>query len=267
VRRGLAQSRQQARALVVEGRVTVAGAPTRKPDRQVAPDEAVVVSGPPPRYVSRGGDKLAGALAHFGITPRGRWVDVGASTGGFTDCLLQHGAAQVVAVDVGRGQLHQRLRHDDRVVVHERTHVRDLAPGLVGGPADGVVADLSFISLGRALGPILAVAAPRAPLLLLVKPQFEAGRSEVSRGRGVIRDPAVWTRVLDHMIDAVVAEGASMMGLMVSPLRGSDGNVEFFLYALAARDGDASPWAEPAWRAATVADLVATVDPDPGPAR
>lgn len=248
---------------MLDGRVTVSGAPTRKPDRQVAAGEAVVVSGPPARYVSRGGDKLAGALEHFAIRPQGRWLDVGSSTGGFTDCLLQHGASEVVAVDVGRAQLHDRLRRDERVAVHERTHVRDLTSELVGAPVDGAVADLSFISLRRALGPILSVTAPQSPLLLLVKPQFEAGRSDVSRGRGVIRDPEVWVRVLDEMIDAAIEEGASMMGLMVSPLRGSDGNVEFFLHALTSPDGSTMPWSDPGSRAAAVRGLVAGIAGDP----
>jgi 23S rRNA (cytidine1920-2'-O)/16S rRNA (cytidine1409-2'-O)-methyltransferase len=134
----------------------------------------------------------------------------------------------------------------------------------VGEPVDGVVADLSFISLERALGPVLAVARPAAPLVLLVKPQFEAGRAEVSRGRGVIRDPAVWARVLDEMIDAVLDRGASMMGLMVSPLRGSDGNVEFFLHALAPPATGDARWAEAGWRAEEVGALVADLDGPPG---
>jgi 23S rRNA (cytidine1920-2'-O)/16S rRNA (cytidine1409-2'-O)-methyltransferase len=246
--------------------VPVGGAPTRKPDRQVGADEPLVVAGPPPRFVSRGGEKLAGALAHFGVSPAGRWLDVGSSTGGFTDCLLQQGAAAVVAVDVGRGQLHERLRADERVEVHERTHVRDLTPELVGPPVDGAVADLSFISLGRALGPILSVAAPGAPLVLLVKPQFEAGRAEVSKGRGVIRDPDVWARVLDEMIDAALQQGASMMGLMVSPLRGSDGNVEFFLHALAPPAVGETAWVDPGRRAALIDEAIAALAPPAGEA-
>lgn len=250
---------------MLDGRVTVSGAPTRKPDRQVTAAEPLVVAGPPPRFVSRGGEKLAGALAHFGVRPAGRWLDAGASTGGFTDCLLQHGADHVVAVDVGRAQLHQRLRDDDRVAVHERLHIRDVTPERIGGPVAGAVADLSFISLTRALAPLLGVVRPGAPLVLLVKPQFEAGRAAVSRSRGVVRDPAVWASVLDGMIAAVGRENATMMGLMVSPLRGQDGNVEFFLHVLAdpgAPGGEG--WAEPAIRADRIAEVVASVDPGGG---
>jgi 23S rRNA (cytidine1920-2'-O)/16S rRNA (cytidine1409-2'-O)-methyltransferase len=232
VRRGLAGSRQSARAAIEAGRVTVSGAPATKAARLVAPDEPVLLAGDPPRFVSRGGEKLAAALGRFAVDPRGlRALDAGASTGGFTDCLLQHGAAQVVAVDVGYGQLHERLRADDRVEVHERTNVRDLAAGDLGPPFPLVVADLSFISLRAVLDSLVALAAPAADLVLLVKPQFEAGRAEASRGRGVIRDPEVWRRVLDDVGGALRARGAAIMGAMVSPITGADGNVEFLLHA------------------------------------
>ncbi len=232
MRRGLVPSRQAAREAIDAGRVTVSGASAAKPARLVAPDEPVVVTGDPPRFVSRGGEKLAGALARFAIDPTGRRaLDAGSSTGGFTDCLLQHGAARVVAVDVGYGQLHERLRADDRVEVHERTNVRDLAPGDLGAPFPLVVADLSFISLRAVLDSLVGLAAPGADLVLLVKPQFEAGRAEASRGRGVIRDPDVWRRVLDDVVDALRGRGAAIMGAMVSPITGADGNVEFLLHA------------------------------------
>jgi 23S rRNA (cytidine1920-2'-O)/16S rRNA (cytidine1409-2'-O)-methyltransferase len=212
--------------------VTVAGAPASKASRLVAPDEPVVVAGDPPRFVSRGGEKLAAALDRFGVDPAGRRaLDAGASTGGFTDCLLQRGATGVAAVDVGYGQLHEKLRADDRVEVHERTNVRDLAPGDLGDPFPLIVGDLSFISLRTVLGALADLAAPGGDLVLLVKPQFEAGRAEASRGRGVIRDPAVWRRVLDDVVDAVTARGAAIMGVMVSPITGADGNVEFLLHA------------------------------------
>jgi 23S rRNA (cytidine1920-2'-O)/16S rRNA (cytidine1409-2'-O)-methyltransferase len=212
--------------------VTVDGAPALKAGRLVAPHEAVVVAGDEARYVSRGGDKLAGALERFDVTVDGaRALDAGASTGGFTDCLLQHGAARVVAVDVGYGQLHERLRADPRVESHERTNVRDLGPGELGAPFDLVVADLSFISLRTVLAQLIALAAPGAHLVLLVKPQFEAGRAEASRGRGVIRDPAVRRRVLDEVMNALDGCGAAIMGTMVSPLTGADGNVECFIHA------------------------------------
>jgi 23S rRNA (cytidine1920-2'-O)/16S rRNA (cytidine1409-2'-O)-methyltransferase len=193
------------------------------------------VRGEGPRFVGRGGDKLAAALERFAVPVDGvRALDAGASTGGFTDCLLQHGADCVVAVDVGHGQLHERLRADPRVESVERTNVRELAPGDVGPPFDLVVADLSFISLRTVLAPLLGLAAPEAHLVLLVKPQFEAGRDEASRGRGVIRDPEVWRRVLDEVVIALRATGAAIMGAMVSPLTGADGNVEFLVHARAA---------------------------------
>jgi 23S rRNA (cytidine1920-2'-O)/16S rRNA (cytidine1409-2'-O)-methyltransferase len=221
----------------------VGGAPALKPARLVAPHEAVEVAGTPPRYVSRAGDKLAAALDHFGLDVSGlRALDAGASTGGFTDCLLQRGVAGVVAVDVGYGQLHERLRADPRVEVRERRNVRDLGAGDLGPPFRLVVADLSFISLRTVLPNLVAVAAPGADLVLLVKPQFEAGRREASQGRGVIRDPEVWRRVLDEVAGAVRALGGAIMGVMVSPIRGAEGNVEFLLHArLAPAVGTAAP--------------------------
>jgi 23S rRNA (cytidine1920-2'-O)/16S rRNA (cytidine1409-2'-O)-methyltransferase len=244
VERRLATSRQQAQDLIAAGRVTVDGAPAGKAGRLTRPGEAIHVAAPAARFVSRGGEKLDAALAHFGLEVGGqRWLDAGSSTGGFTDCLLQHGAREVIAVDVGRGQLHQRLRDDPRVVSREQTHVRDLRVDELGGPVDGVVADLSFISLRTALPPLLRVAAPAAPLVLLVKPQFEAGRAAASRGKGVIRDPEEWARALDAVIGAAHEQGATIMGTMESPLRGARGNVEFFLHAHApgeAREGSTS---------------------------
>ena len=213
------------------------GAPALKPARLVAAHEAVEVGGAPPRFVSRAGDKLDAALDGFAIDVSGlRALDAGASTGGFTDCLLQRGAARVVAIDVGYGQLHERLRADPRVDVHERRNVRDLAAGDLGAPFPLVVADLSFISLRTVLPNLVAVAAPGADLVLLVKPQFEAGRREASQGRGVIRDPAVWRRVLGEVVDAVRALGGAIMGVMVSPITGAEGNVEFLLHARLAPD-------------------------------
>jgi 23S rRNA (cytidine1920-2'-O)/16S rRNA (cytidine1409-2'-O)-methyltransferase len=254
VRRGLAGSRQSARAAIEGGRVTVAGAPATKPARLVAPDEPVVVAGDPPRFVSRGGEKLAAALDRFGLDPCGvRALDAGASTGGFTDCLLQRGAAEVVAVDVGYGQLHERLRADGRVEVHERTNLRDLAAGHLGPPFALVVVDLSFISLRAVFDSLVALAAPGADLVLLVKPQFEAGRAEASRGRGVIRDPDVWRRVLGEVVDALHARGAAIMGAMVSPITGADGNVEFLVHARTAP-------ADPTARGLPAVDLAAVVD-------
>jgi 23S rRNA (cytidine1920-2'-O)/16S rRNA (cytidine1409-2'-O)-methyltransferase len=201
--------------------------------------------------VSRGGEKLDAALDTFAVPVAGRHaLDAGASTGGFTDCLRQRDAASVVAVDVGYGQLHERLRADDRVTVLERTNVRDLTPEAVGGPRELIVADLSFISLGTVAPALLGVAAPGADLVVLVKPQFEAGRAEASKGRGVIRDPEVWRRALAEVHAALTAQGAAIMGVMVSPLTGADGNVEFLLHARA------EPGATPT---VTAADLDAVV--------
>jgi len=232
-------SRHQARAAVEAGRVTVDGAPALKPARLVAPHEAVVMAGEPPRFVSRAGEKLAGALDRFAVVVNGvRALDAGASTGGFTDCLLQRGAARVVAVDVGYGQLHERIRADPRVEVHERLNVRDLGPGDLGDPFAVVVADLSFISLRTVLPNLVSMAAPGADLVTLVKPQFEAGRAEASRGRGVIRDPEVWLRTLEDVACAARDLGAAIMGAMVSPITGTEGNVEFLLHARTAPGAD-----------------------------
>ena len=222
----------------------MAGAPADKAARLVAPDEALAVLGPPPRFVGRGGEKVEAALERFPIEVEGRdALDAGASTGGFTDALLQRGARCVVAVDVGHGQLDARLRADPRVVVRERTNVRELrGPDDIGGAVDVVTADLSFISLRTVLPALVAVARPGAHLILLVKPQFEAGRQEAARGKGVITDPDIWRRVLGEVKAAVVDHGAVIMGAMVSPLTGADGNVEFLLWArTAATDGAAAP--------------------------
>ena len=207
----------------------VGGAPADKPSRLVAPGEPVEIVGPRPRFVSRGGEKLDAALDRFAIDVGGRTaLDAGSSTGGFTDCLLQRGAASVIAVDVGTAQLHEHIRANARVSVRERTNVRNL---VLDAAVQVVVADLSFISL-RLVAPSLvgANAAPGADVVVLVKPQFEAGRAEAAKGRGVVRDPGVWRRVLDEVRSAFAGHGAAMMGAMVSPLRGADGNVEFLLH-------------------------------------
>lgn len=232
VRRGLAASRNEAAELIDARRVLVNGALAEKPARQVAPGDQLHVAGPPERYVGRGALKLAHALDTFGIDVAGlRVLDAGASTGGFTDVVLQRGAAQVVAVDVGHGQLHERLRADPRVINLERTNVRHLDVATIGGSVDMVVGDLSFISLKLVLGPLVAVCHPGAPMVLLVKPQFEAGRAEVAKGRGVITDPAVWARVRAEIDEALAAAGCALRGWVDSPITGAEGNREFLVWA------------------------------------
>jgi 23S rRNA (cytidine1920-2'-O)/16S rRNA (cytidine1409-2'-O)-methyltransferase len=255
VRRGLVESRSRAAAAIAEGRVLVGGAPARSPSHQVAAGEPVTVAGPPARFVSRGGDKLAGALDAFAVDVDGlRCLDVGASTGGFTDCLLQRGAAEVVAVDVGRGQLAWTLRSDERVRLLERTNARDLTADRIGGPAHLVTADVSFISL-RTVAPALArCAAPGAAFVLLVKPQFEAGPARIGK-RGVVRDRAVHEAVLTEVVEGLAAAGIGVVALAVSSPRGSEGNVEFFAHA---RLG--APTVEPAEIAAVVEVAHATDD-------
>ena len=222
VERGLAESRAQAQALVLAGLVPG----YEKAGQQVDESAELTVTAPPP-YVSRGGEKLAHALDELAVDPAGRdCLDVGASTGGFTDVLLQRGAVRVIALDVGRGQLHPRLRGDPRVVVLERTNARSLrelpfAPELV-------TCDVSFISVRTALPPALALAAPAWEALVLVKPQFEAGRGQAPRG--VVRDPEVWGRVLRETAEAALEWEAEVAGVVDSGLPGPKGNREFFLH-------------------------------------
>lgn len=230
VRRGLANSRAEAQGAVEAGRVTVAGNPATKAASLVAADTPVQVIGPPRRFVSRGGDKLRSALDRFGVDPSGRdCLDAGASTGGFSDCLLQGGAARVAAVDVGYGQLAWDVRNDPRVTVMERTNVRDLEAGDLPFAPDLVVADLSFISLRAVVPALVRVAHPDAEFVVLVKPQFEAGPANVGSG-GVVRDPRTWRRVLGEVIEAFGAHGVGTLGVVASPLRGPAGNVEFLLH-------------------------------------
>jgi 23S rRNA (cytidine1920-2'-O)/16S rRNA (cytidine1409-2'-O)-methyltransferase len=230
VRRGLVVSRSRAAEAIRAGRVLVGGAPASTPARQVASDEPITVSEPPPRFVSRGGEKLAAALDRFRLDVSGRRaLDAGASTGGFTDCLLQAGAMHVFAVDVGRGQLAWRLRGDDRVTVLERTNVRTLDPAILDGPVDLATADLSFISL-LAVAPALArCAGPDADVVLLVKPQFEAGRAWVGKG-GIVREPDVHERVLRDVTSGLATAGLAAVQVMPSPRRGARGNVEFLVH-------------------------------------
>jgi len=224
-------TRHQAADAIAAGRVTVAGAPATKPARLVAPDEPVLVAGDQTGFVTRGGHKLDAALDRFPVVVAGRRaLDAGAAHGGFTDCLLQRGVASVVAFDVGSGQLDLALRQDPRVEVREGVNVRHLAPADVRPPVELVVADLSFISLSLVAAPLLAVADDDVDVVLLVKPQFEVGRVEASRGRGVIRDPDLWQQALERVDAAWRAAGAAMMDVMASPLRGARGNVEFLAH-------------------------------------
>lgn len=235
VRRGLARSREHASELVAAGRVTVAGTKATKAATQVGTDAAIVVADDPdrPDYVSRGGHKLAGALAAF--TPLGlrvagrRCLDAGASTGGFTDVLLRAGVREVVAVDVGYGQLAWSLRTDDRVQVHDRTNIRQLTTELIGGPVDLVVGDLSFISLTLVLKPLTDVTDPEGDLVLMVKPQFEVGKERVGKG-GVVRDSALRSEAVNDVASRASALGWGARGVTPSPLPGPSGNVEFFLW-------------------------------------
>ncbi|HET8641449.1 MAG TPA: TlyA family RNA methyltransferase [Pseudonocardiaceae bacterium] len=259
VRRGLARSRDHAGTLIAAGRVLVGGVVASKPATGVGTDAAVEVrQGAEPEWASRGAHKLLGALATFGVAtfgagtvgsgtlgsdtlgsgtavPRGlvvagrRCLDAGASTGGFTDVLLAYGAAHVVAVDVGYGQLAWRLRTDERVSVHDRTNVRSLTPEAIGGPVDLIVADLSFISLRLVLPALVACGTPEVDLLPMVKPQFEVGREGLGPG-GVVRDPAARAAAVLGVVAAARELGLALRGAVASPLPGPSGNVEFFVW-------------------------------------
>ncbi|HTL66900.1 MAG TPA: TlyA family RNA methyltransferase [Lacunisphaera sp.] len=232
VTRGLAPSRAQAKALIMSGRVRRGTERLDKPGREY-PDDLAVTIEQPPRFVGRGGEKLAAYLGQFPLDLAGRHVlDVGASTGGFTDCVLQAGAASVTCVDVGFGQLHEKLRRDPRVTNLERINARHLQPGdLLRAAYDVVVMDLSFISLRVVLPAVWPLLSPGGALVALVKPQFEAGKAEVDRGGGVIRDDAVRERVRSEVRDFALRElpGAALLGEMECPVHGADGNREFLL--------------------------------------
>jgi 23S rRNA (cytidine1920-2'-O)/16S rRNA (cytidine1409-2'-O)-methyltransferase len=231
VRRGLARSRDQAADLIAAGRVAVAGQTAVKPASQVGIDAAITIQqiGDEPEYVSRGGHKLAGALAAFDVVVAGKHcLDAGASTGGFTDVLLRAGAAHVIAVDVGYGQLAWSLQTDERVTVLDRVNVRRLSPAQVAPPPDVVVADLSFISLTLVLPALASCAAPDADFVLMVKPQFEVGKDQV--GGGVVRDPVLRAAAVAGVAEAAARLGLGVAGITASPLPGPSGNVEYFLW-------------------------------------
>jgi 23S rRNA (cytidine1920-2'-O)/16S rRNA (cytidine1409-2'-O)-methyltransferase len=235
VRRGLARSREQAAELINAGRVSVGAQTAAKPATQVEPGAAILVAedDDDPGYVSRGGHKLAGALDAFapaGLDVAGRRaLDAGASTGGFTDVLLRRDVAGVVAVDVGYGQLAWRLQTDERVVVLDRTNVRELTLEQVGEPVDLVVGDLSFISLGLVLPALVRCTRPEGDLVLMVKPQFEVGRDRLGTG-GVVRDPALRAEAVRGVAETAAACGLGVLGVVASPLPGPSGNVEYFLW-------------------------------------
>lgn len=232
VERGLVETRSRAQALVLAGKVRVgAGDGARldlKPGDAIDAASEIAVAQPEP-YVSRGGHKLAAALDAFGIDPAGLTaLDVGASTGGFTDVLLQRGARHVFAVDVGRGQLAESLRRDGRVTSLERTNARTLAATTFPAPMDLAVIDVSFISLDKVLGPVLSTLAPRSPIVALVKPQFEAGKGRTDHG--VVRDPAIHREVLDRVVAAAAERGLGTRAVVASPILGPEGNREFLVH-------------------------------------
>jgi 23S rRNA (cytidine1920-2'-O)/16S rRNA (cytidine1409-2'-O)-methyltransferase len=247
VTRGLVESRQKARALILGGKVTVVGHPSAKAGSLVRADSDIRIAEPEHPWVSRGGIKLAHALEAFAIDVTGRLaVDIGASTGGFTDVLLQSGARHVIAIDVGRGQLHWKLRNEPRVTMIERANARALEPGDLPGLANGagiVTVDVSFISLRHILPVIPPLLAPAADVVALVKPQFEAGRRDVGRG-GLVTDPAVHARVLEEVTAAAAAVGLPRMGLIESPITGAEGNREFLVHLRPTSRAAASPTSE-----------------------
>ena len=233
VERGLCESREQAKRAIMAGQVRINERLARKPSDSVKPDDQVTLAAPE-RFASRGGFKLEHALNHFQLDVAGKTaIDLGASTGGFTDCLLQRGAAKVYAVDVGQGQLAWKLRCDLRVVVMEKTNARELTPAKFAPPfvpADLMVIDCSFISLRKILPPAVALLRPAAKIVALIKPQFEAGKAEADRGAGVIRDPAIHQRVLRELNEFVAARpGLQWLGVTESPVLGPAGNNEFLV--------------------------------------
>jgi len=228
VERNLCDSRERAKRLVLAGQVRINGHPARKPSDNIKPADELTVD-TPEKFVSRGGHKLEHALEHFQLDVSGLTaLDLGASTGGFTDCLLQRGAAKVFAVDVGQGQLAWKLRQDPRVVVMEKTNARHLRPENFPAPADLAVIDCSFISLQKILPPAVPLLKPAGRIVALIKPQFEAGKAEVDKGRGVITDASIHERVLAELKEFVAAQtGLCWRGVVESPLLGPAGNKEF----------------------------------------
>lgn len=234
----MARSRTDAKRAIEEGRVKVGGMPARQAATMVSAEASIAFTREGSRFVSRGGDKLDGALArlHVDVASK-RWLDAGASTGGFTDRLLQGGADRVLAVDVGYGQLDWKLRNDDRVIVMERVNIRSLVAADLPWQPEGVVADLSFISLTLVLASLASLATPEADHLLMVKPQFEVGRDLVGKG-GVVRDPASWRLAIDNVLDEAERLGLGLKGIVPSAVPGPAGNREFFLHLTKGADSN-----------------------------
>jgi 23S rRNA (cytidine1920-2'-O)/16S rRNA (cytidine1409-2'-O)-methyltransferase len=232
VDRGLVESRERGQALILAGQVLVNGQKRDKAGALVPGDAEVRILGEVLPYVSRGGLKLAAALKKFGLSADGKVaLDVGASTGGFTDCLLQHGAKKVYAVDVGYGQMAWKIRQDPRVMTIERVNIRAIEPSLVPEPIDIAVIDVSFISLEKVIPSILQFLRPGAELVALIKPQFEVGREQVGKG-GIVRDEAARGAAVERVTIFVHEQGFAVKGVIPSPITGQDGNVEFLIYAV-----------------------------------
>jgi 23S rRNA (cytidine1920-2'-O)/16S rRNA (cytidine1409-2'-O)-methyltransferase len=236
VTRGLAESRERSQAMIIAGQVLVNGQKQGKAGALVPEDAEVRILGEQLPFVSRGGVKLEAALKEFTVTVEGKTaVDVGASTGGFTDCLLQHGAKKVYAVDVGYGQLAWKLRQDPRVVVIERKNVRHMEPSLITEPLDIAVIDVSFISLGKVVPSVMQFLKPHAEVIALVKPQFEVGKELVGKG-GIVRDDSARAAAVETVKEMFREAGFDVKGVIPSPITGQDGNVEFLIYAIMDKD-------------------------------
>ncbi len=230
--RGLAESREKAQAVIFAGQVLVNGQKQDKAGALVPEDADIRILGEMLRYVSRGGLKLEAALKEFHVVVEGKTaLDVGASTGGFTDCLLQHGCKKVYAVDVGYGQLAWKLRQDPRIVVIERTNIRQMAPSRISEKIDLVVIDVSFISLEKVIPPVVQLLAANVELIGLIKPQFEVGKEQVGKG-GIVRDEAARNASVDRIVEFVRGQGFDVKGVIPSPITGQDGNVEFLIHAV-----------------------------------
>lgn len=229
VKSGKVPSREKARQLIMSGNVVINNTIIDKPGKQVPSDSVIIINQQYCPYVSRGGLKLEKAIKHFGIDLKGKIaIDVGASTGGFTDCLLQHGASFVYAVDVGYGQLDWKLRNDNRVFILERTNIRYVKPELFNNKADIVTIDVSFISLSKVLPAIIPLMREYGQIIALIKPQFEAGRKYVCKG-GVVKDPIIHQKVIKSVIETSLSLGLSVKGITFSPIKGPSGNIEYFI--------------------------------------